>query len=293
MVPQKKKMEECEAMIVLITGGDGQLGKELARKLGIHHKVYSLGRSELDITKKEKVENVVTSLKPDVIIHTAAFTSVDQCETEIRKAMTVNGIGTSYIALAAKKVNAKLIYISTDYVFDGLSRVEYSEEQRPNPQTIYGLSKWMGEQFTLTICKGTVIRTSWLYGHDGKNFVKTMIGLANQKKEIQVVNDQIGSPTYVPDLADTIIQLIYKNNEIYHISNSGFCSWYDFAKAILIEKGFNQELIKPVSTYEYGALAPRPKYSVLDHRNLIKEGILPLRHWREALKEYIREENFR
>ncbi len=280
-------------MIVLITGGEGQLGRELAKKLANHHQVYSLGKAELDITKKEEVENVVTSLNPEVIIHTAAYTSVDHCETDIKKAMIVNGIGTSYIALAARKVDANLIYISTDYVFDGLSRVEYKEEQNPNPLSIYGLSKWIGEQFTINICNGTVIRTSWLYGHDGKNFVKTMLSLANQKKEIQVVNDQIGSPTYVPDLADTIKQLIYKKSGIYHVSNSGFCSWYDFAQAIFMENGLNQGLIKPISTNDYGALAPRPHYSVLGHKALINAGISPLRHWREALKEFIREENFR
>lgn len=286
------KMGVREAMIFLITGGEGQLGRELARKLGIIHKVYSLGKSELDITKKDEVENVITTLKPDVIIHTAGFTAVDQCEAEIRKAMIVNGIGTSYVSHAARKVDAHLIYISTDYVFDGLSRVEYKEEQNPNPQSIYGFSKWIGEQYTLNTSKGTVVRTSWLYGHDGKNFVKTMINLANQNKEIKVVNDQIGSPTYVPDLADTIIKLIHKKNGIYHVSNTGFCSWYDFAKAILIEKGINQELIKPISTNDYGAVAPRPSYSVLGHKALINEGIPPLRHWREALKEFIREENF-
>lgn len=279
-------------MIVLITGGEGQLGRELSRRLGNHYKVYSLGKAELDITKKEEAANIVSSLNPKVIIHTAAYTAVDHCETEIKKAMIVNGIGTSYIALAARNVDAKLIYISTDYVFDGLSSVEYKEDQNPNPLSVYGLSKWMGEQFTLNICNGTVIRTSWLYGHDGKNFVKTMLSLANQKKEIHVVNDQIGSPTYVPDLADTIRHLIYKKNGIYHASNSGFCSWYDFAKAILAENGLNQELIKPISTTDYGALAPRPQYSVLGHKALIKAGISPPRHWREALKEFIKKENF-
>lgn len=284
-------MEESENMIILITGGEGQLGKELVRKLGYSHKVYSLGKSELDITKKEEVDNVINLLKPNVIIHAAAYTAVDQCETEIKKAFNVNGVGTAYVSDAASKAGSKLLYISTDYVFDGESKADYMEEHEPNPKSIYGMSKWMGEQFALNLSNGTVIRTSWLYGHEGKNFAKTMINLANKNKEIRVVNDQIGSPTYVCDLVNIISQLIYKDNGIYHVSNSGYCSWYGFAKAIFTEMGFNHELLKPISTQEYGAQALRPQFSVLTHKALVKEGIEPPRHWSEALKDFIRKEN--
>ncbi|MCM3708095.1 dTDP-4-dehydrorhamnose reductase [Cytobacillus firmus] len=286
-------MKESEKMIILITGGEGQLGRELVRKLGGFHKVYSLGKSELDITSKEEVDTVIGQLKPDVIIHAAAFTAVDQCEIEIIKAFNVNAIGTAFVANAASRVGAKLFYISTDYVFDGQSNDKYSERHTPNPLSIYGMSKWMGEQFTLNLSNATVIRTSWLYGHEGKNFVRTLINLAKNNSEIRVVNDQLGSPTYVNDLAEFILKLLDKKNGIYHFSNRGICSWYDFGKAIFFEKGINHKLIKPISSNDYGSLAPRPKFSALGHTALLKEGFTPPRHWRDALKDFIREENYR
>ncbi|MGY6210918.1 dTDP-4-dehydrorhamnose reductase [Cytobacillus firmus] len=286
-------MEESERMKIIITGGEGQLGRELVRQLSGRYQVYGLGKSQLDITRKDEVDNIVSLINPNVIIHTAAYTAVDQCETQIMKAFNINGLGTGYVANASSKVGARLIYISTDYVFDGNSKAEYQENVIPNPQSIYGMSKWLGEQLTINLCNGTVIRTSWLYGHGGKNFVNTLINLAYRDKEIRVVNDQIGSPTYVNDLAETIIRLLDKKNGIYHVTNSGYCSWYDFAKAIFIEKNFDHNKIKPISSENFGAIAQRPKFSVLGHNSLIREGINPLRHWKEALKDYIRKENFR
>lgn len=170
----------------------------------------------------------------------------------------MNGIGAGNIAQATSRVGARMFYISSDYVFDGNKQLPYTEEEETNPQSIYGLSKWLGEKMVQDYHNGTIIRTSWLYGHDGKNFVKTMIELGKKGKEIKVVNDQIGSPTYVNDLVETIVQLFDKKSGTYHISNSGSCGWFEFARAIFMEAGFNPETIQPITTKEYGALAPRP-----------------------------------
>ncbi|WP_227551522.1 dTDP-4-dehydrorhamnose reductase [Metabacillus sediminilitoris] len=279
-------------MDILITGAHGQLGKELGRKLSLFHSVVSLGKKELDITKQEEVAKIISHVNPQIIIHAAAFTAVDQCETDRKKAFEVNGLGAGYIAQAANKVNARMFYISSDYVFDGNKQTPYIEGDEPNPQSTYGMSKWLGEKFVLNLYNGTVIRTSWLYGHDGKNFVKTMLELAKKKKEIKVVNDQIGSPTYVNDLTESIIQLLDKKNGIYHVSNSGSCTWYEFARTIFEEAGFNPKLVLPTTTKEYGALATRPRYSVLENSALLRESIKPLRLWNEALKEFIRKETY-
>jgi dTDP-4-dehydrorhamnose reductase len=274
---------------ILITGADGQLGKELTRQISQSHSVISLGKKDLNITDKEKVNKIISQLKPELIIHAAAFTAVDNCEIERKKAFEVNGLGAGYVAIAANKVGARMFYISSDYVFDGIKQSPYTEEDEPNPLSVYGMSKWLGEKLVLNF-HGTVIRTSWLYGHDGKNFVKTMLALAQKNKEIKVVNDQIGSPTYVNDLTETIIRLFDKRIGIYHVSNSGSCSWYEFAKAIFKEAGFDSNLVLPISTEDYGALAARPRYSVMAHKALMRENVKPLRTWNEALKTFIRKE---
>lgn len=282
--------EQVIWMTILITGAQGQLGKQLVKKLSPSHKIVGLRRNELDITQKDEVERIIYRVKPDLIIHAAAYTAVDQCENEQKKAFEVNGLGAGYVAQAAARIEARMFYISSDYVFDGKNMKPYNEDDGPNPLSVYGMSKWLGEELVKQLNNGTIIRTSWLYGHDGKNFVKTMLDLGKRNKEIKVVNDQIGSPTYVNDLVDTIIPLLNKKNGIYHVSNTGSCSWYDFAKAIFQEAGFNQELIQPITTKEYGAAALRPSYSVLGQNSLAEENIKSPRHWREALNEFIRKE---
>ncbi|MBD1378993.1 dTDP-4-dehydrorhamnose reductase [Metabacillus arenae] len=278
-------------MKILLTGAHGQLGKELYRKLRPYHSVFALGKEDLDITNKNEVEKRFSQIKPELILHAAAFTAVDKCEIERMKAFEVNGLGAGTVAIEASKIGAKMLYYSSDYVFDGNKKTPYQEDDKPNPQSIYGMSKLLGEQFVLNFNKGIIIRTSWLYGHDGKNFVKTMLKLAEDKKEVRVVDDQIGTPTYVPDLADLTIQLMDRGSSgIYHISNNGSCTWYEFAKAIFSEAGHNQELVKATSTEEFGSLAPRPHYSILGHNALINAKIKPLRPWEEALKEFIRKE---
>lgn len=276
---------------IVITGAQGQLGKELERRISLYHSVVSLSKNELDVTNKDEVNKKITLLKPQIIIHAAAFTAVDQCEIDRKKAYEVNGLGAGNVALAANMVDARMFYISSDYVFDGKKQSPYLEEDVPNPQSTYGMSKWMGEELVLSINKGTVIRTSWLYGHDGKNFVKTMLELAKKNREIRVVADQVGSPTYVNDLVETLQHLFDKKDGIYHISNSGSCSWYSFAKVIFEEAGYNPDFVLPNTTEEYGALAPRPHFSILDHNALMKENIPILRHWKKALNEFIRKES--
>lgn len=280
-------------MDILITGGQGQLGKALERKLSPAHTVISLGKEELDISNKEAVEEIISFYKPNVVIHAAAFTAVDDCEREYKKAFEVNGLGARYVTEAANQVNARMFYISSDYVFDGNQQTPYREGDVPNPQSIYGMSKWLGEKLVLQFQKGTVIRTSWLYGHDGKNFVKTMLELAKKNIEIKVVNDQTGSPTYVDDLSETIGQLLDKKSGIYHVTNSGSCTWYQFAQAIFEEAGFDSNLVLPTTTEVYGAIAKRPRFSVLDHSALRKEKIEIPRAWHLALKDFIRKENER
>ncbi|KON88338.1 dTDP-4-dehydrorhamnose reductase [Sporosarcina globispora] len=275
---------------ILITGAHGQLGKELVRKSHLSHSIVSLGKKELDITSQDQVENVILHFKPQYIIHTAAFTSAEQCEIQRKKAFEVNALGAGIVAKTAEKVDARLFYISTDYVFDGKKNSPYTVEDKPNPLSIYGMSKLLGERLVLLSKNASIIRTSWLFGHDGSNFVKTMLKLAKMGKEVKVVNDQIGCPTYVSDLAETILQLLEKKNGIYHVSNSGYCSWYTFAQTIFEEAGFDSKLVKPVTTKEYGAICPRPEYSIMENNSLVKQGIKPLRHWKEALNEFMRKE---
>jgi dTDP-4-dehydrorhamnose reductase len=283
-------MEEGSHLDILVTGADGQLGKELTRRMSQFYPIITLSRKEMDITRLADVEQAILKYKPKIIIHTAAFTKVDRCEINRRQAFEVNGLGTGYVAQAAAKTGAKMFYISTDYVFDGRKCSPYSENDLPNPQSIYGMSKWLGERLVVSLTEGTVIRTSWLYGHDGNNFVKTMLELAKEKNEIMVVNDQIGAPTYVKDLTEIILELLDKKNGIYHVSNSGSCSWYEFAQAILAEAGYNPQIICPISTEKFGALAPRPQYSVLGHQSLQNENVQMPRFWSDALKEFIRRE---
>lgn len=277
-------------MDILITGGDGQLGKELQKTLSVCHSVCSFGRRELDVTSKDQADKVISELNPDVIIHAAAYTAVDKCETDRKKAYEVNSLGAGYVAQAGQKVNARIIYISSDYVFDGKKQFPYSENDSPNPQSVYGMSKWLGEKLVLANGDATVIRTSWLYGHHGQNFVKTMLELGKTNKYLKVVNDQTGSPTYVNDLVEIVNQLLDKKSGIYHVSNSGSCTWYSFAKTIFEEAGFNPNRILPVTTGEYGANAPRPVYSVMDHQAILRQDIKAPRHWKEALQDFIRRE---
>jgi dTDP-4-dehydrorhamnose reductase len=277
-------------MKIVITGAAGQLGKELTQLFEArNYDVFPFDKKQLDITNQASIKQILEDIKPDFLINTAAFTQVDTCETEIEKAYFINGIGPYYLACEAKVNQVKFFHISTDYVFNGEKTEPYLEEDHLNPKTIYGKSKDIGETLALAANKNTtIIRTSWLYGHDGKNFVKTIKKLAHQAKEIRVVCDQFGSPTYTKDLAVAIEKLLLKPHGIYHVTNTGSCSWYEFAKEIVTTLHAPTSVI-PVSTEEYGLQTPRPKYTVLSHKKLNSTGIF-LRNWKEGLYEFLKKE---
>lgn len=274
---------------VLITGANGQLGCDLADVLSEGHQIYTFGRKEMDVTDGSQVLQTVHRVKPDAIIHTAAYTQVDQAEFNQDSAYLVNMDGTRNVTVAAQQAGAKLIYISTDYVFDGRSSIPYKEYDAANPQTVYGKSKLAGEEMVKALSdKYFIVRTSWLFGKHGQNFVKTMLRLSQQQKDLFVVSDQIGTPTFSRDLAVFLQKLIDTDKYgIYHVSNGGSCSWYEFAQAIFKNAGINPKVI-PIETKNLGSSAPRPAYSVLDHMSIRLNGFQELRHWQEALTEFMR-----
>lgn len=275
-------------MKALVTGAKGQLGTDVVLQLQEKgFEVFGFGRQELDITNQEQVNNVLVSIQPDVVIHTAAYTKVDQAEEEPDQAFLVNAIGTRNVAVAAANVDAKLVYVSTDYVFDGTATEPIDEFHPTNPINVYGKTKLAGEQFVRDFhSKFFIVRTSWVYGAHGNNFVKTMLRLAEEGKEIRVVDDQIGSPTYTVDLAERIIDLIQTDKyEVYHISNSGQCSWYEFAKEIFQVAGFDVK-VNPCTTNEFLRLAPRPVYSVFEHQSLRMNSFSKMKDWKTALIDY-------
>ncbi|NEW07095.1 dTDP-4-dehydrorhamnose reductase [Paenibacillus sp. SYP-B3998] len=277
-------------MRILVTGAYGQLGQDVVKLLAAKHEVHGLGREQLDITNENQCFEVLSTLKPDVIIHSAAYTAVDLAETEEDLAYKINAFGTRNLAVAAEKIGAKLCYISTDYVFDGTAVTPYREYDNTNPQSVYGKSKRAGEQLVQTLSSNYfIVRTSWVYGLHGANFVKTMLKLAQDRDTIKVVSDQIGSPTYTVDIALFLEQLIQTERYgIYHASNAGVCSWFDFARAIFEESGTTIKL-EPCSTEEFPLPAPRPRFSAMEHLAIRANGFEDLRPWREGLRAFLKE----
>lgn len=283
-------------MKVLVTGASGQLGRDvvlLLEKEG--HDILACDRDQMDITNQAQCNEVISSYHPEVIIHCAAYTAVDAAETDTDGAYKVNAVGTRNVAVAAEKVGAKLIYISTDYVFDGQSTTPYQEYDDTNPQSVYGKSKRAGEWLVQSLCsKWFVVRTSWVYGLHGNNFVKTMLKLGQEKPKLQVVHDQKGSPTYTVDLALFLIELMgTEMYGIYHASNCGDCTWYEFTQAIFEEAqtvvGVSvQAELEPCTTEQFPRPAPRPVNSVMDHMSIRTNGLTDLRPWREGLRDFIR-----
>ncbi|HEX7055678.1 MAG TPA: dTDP-4-dehydrorhamnose reductase [Bacilli bacterium] len=275
-------------MSVLITGGKGQLGMDAAEVFAATHEVIACGRDELDITDRQAVAALFAAIKPEIVIHCAAYTAVDKAEEDEDGAYLVNAIGTQNVALAAQKVGAKLCCISTDYVFDGTSDHPYAEQDSPNPINVYGKTKLAGERLAAASCaKLFTVRTSWVYGRHGNNFVKTMLRLAETQKPLSVVDDQIGSPTYTKDLAVFLAALTATERYgVYHVTNSGACSWYEFACAIFAESGLKVD-VRPCKTADFPRPARRPRFSVLAHREIRRRGFNDLRHWRTALREFL------
>jgi dTDP-4-dehydrorhamnose reductase len=249
---------------ILITGAGGQLGRALQRVLAAENVVLK-DLPDFDLTNPA-CEEQIRRVRPDVILHAGAYTNVDQAEREPERAHAVNAQGTRWVAQAAKAVEARLIFVSTDYVFDGMKTTPYHERDEPRPLNQYGLSKYEGEQAVLTLCPGgLVVRTAWLFGHDGPNFVKTITKLAHERPTLEVVADQRGCPTYAEDLAHALRDLAIGDLQgVCHVTNGGDCSWYEFAQAIVRQTGA-QAAVTPITTAQAGRLAKRPSYSVLSH----------------------------
>jgi len=277
-------------MRVLIIGAGGMLGKDLVRVFGGSPIDFiGLGKADLDITDPEATESKLLNINPSVVILSAAYTKVDDCEDHKELANSINGDGTKNVALACKKIGARLLYVSTDYVFDGSKDSSYIEEDPTNPINAYGQSKLLGEQFVQEILEDyLIIRTSWLFGLGGKNFVESIWGRGKKGEDLRVVNDQFGSPTHTGDLAEAILKLIQNDAKgIINISNSGTCSWQEFAAKIYSELGLDESKVAPTSTAEFGAKAPRPKNSKLSSERFEKIAGYRLRDWKEALKSYL------
>lgn len=275
-------------MKVLITGSNGMLGHDLQKVLKDKHELILTTSKTLDITDKENTIDFIVKNKPDVVINSAAYTDVDGCETNQDLAYAVNGEGVRNLALGCKEADCLLVHVSTDYVFDGTARDPIEEDGEIGPISVYGKSKLKGEEAILKILdKYFILRTAWLYGINGKNFPKTMLELAQNHSEITVVYDEVGTPTYTPDLAYGISQIIETDYYgIYHLTNSGQCSWYEFAKYIFEIADMDVKVI-PVTASEFSRPAPRPSYSVLKNKKWIENGFEPLRSYKEAIKEYI------
>ncbi len=277
-------------MKILITGVKGQLGYEVMRLLEGKEEICGIDIDDLDITDSKKTFDYISQFKPDVVVHAAAYTNVDGCESNVDLAYKVNAIGTQNLASACLENNAIMVYISTDYVFDGEKGEPYLEFDKPNPINIYGKSKLAGEQMVQKMLnRFFIVRTAWLYGINGNNFVKTMLKLAKEKEEIRVVDDQWGTPTYTRDLAEAIYKLLNTHNYgIYHCTNRGMCTWYDFAKKIFQIAGLRNTKVIPISTEELGRPANRPRYSVL--RNYMLELTIGdcFMDWEEALSEFLK-----
>jgi len=270
------------------------LGTDLARELAGRYEVTGTdvngGLYRCDITDREKIAGIIEKVMPDIVIHAAAWADVDGCELDKKKAYAVNSAGTGNVAVACKSAGARMIYVSTDFVFDGRKTSPYREADKTGPLCVYADSKLKGEALTREASeKNAVVRTSWLYGKNGKNFVDTIIAKAKADGKLRVVDDQVGSPTYTVDLAGAIRRLIDKPEAIrgiYHVSNSGSVSWYEYAKAILKISGIKAK-VDPISSKELARPAIRPAMSAMDISKFEKITGYKMRGWKAALREYL------
>ena len=282
-------------MNILVTGSDGQLGSELKKLAVQKEEMHFFFRDlpDVDITDKERAAQVCREYDITVIVNCAAYTAVDRAEKDAETVFRVNRDGAAVLARAAKECGALLMHVSTDYVFNGESCVPYREDDLPSPLGVYGRSKWEGEEEVRRIAPSyMIVRTSWLYSIHGQNFVKTMLRLGEEREELKVVFDQVGSPTYAADLAGALVSILARRDsahtyaETYHYSNEGVCSWYDFARAIMKFKGLHCTVL-PVGSEEYPTKAKRPHYSVL-HKGKIKEHWgLDIPHWQDSLEKML------
>ncbi|WP_102348327.1 dTDP-4-dehydrorhamnose reductase [Bacillus sp. Marseille-P3661] len=278
-------------MKILVTGYTGQLGYDIVHQglqLGLN--MVGIGSKDIDITNKEAVFQYVNKVKPEAIIHCAAYTAVDKAEDDKDTCQHVNVNGTNNLAEAAKEINAKFMYISTDYVFSGEGQTPFKESDETSPIGHYGRTKLEGEEVVKKLLnKWFIIRISWVFGINGNNFVKTMLRLGETRDELNVVGDQVGSPTYTSDLAKLLIEMIKTDKYgIYHASNEGFCSWADFAQEIFRQANIKVK-VNSISTEEYPTRAVRPKNSRMSKQKLIDNGFKPLPKWQDSVERYLKQ----
>ena len=278
-------------MKVLVTGATGMLGRALGESLGPEHEVIALGRAGLDVTDPTATRAAFGRARPDVVVHAGAWTDVDGCELAPDRAFRVNALGSRNVAVACHEAGAACCYISTDYVFDGDKPDPYTEFDQPNPISWYGASKLAGERYVQTLTpRHWIVRSSWLFGPGGRNFVKTILEKARAGEDLRVVDDQVGSPTHSRDLARAIARLIGEPRYgVWHVTNSGWCSRYDLAAAVLESTGLIGTRLIPIASKELDRPAARPRNSVLRNYCWELEGWPALRPWPDALRDYLRE----
>ena len=276
-------------MKVLVTGCAGQLGYDVTEQLAARSIGFiATDKADFDLTNAEAVRGFIEASKPDAVIHCAAYTAVDKAEDDAANCYKVNIEGTQNLVDACKNLDVKFIYISTDYVFNGKKEGPYEVEDKPDPLTVYGMTKLEGEnRVRRSIAKHFIVRTAWVFGKNGNNFVKTMLRLGHERDTINVVCDQFGSPTYTKDLAKLVCDMLYSDKYgTYHATNEGFCSWAEFAYEIMQLSGLNSR-ISPITSSEYPTKAHRPENSRLSKQKLIDNGFEPLPDWKNALARFL------
>ena len=274
---------------ILVTGSTGQLGSDVVKELLKRgYSTLSPNRSEFNLCSEDSIRNYILNSNCEAIVHCAAYTQVDKAEDEKDLCIKINATATKHIVKCAKILDIPMIYISTDYVFDGTKDGEYTENDETNPINIYGESKLAGEKYVQEILdKYYIVRTSWVFNINGKNFIETMLRLSKANNQLSIVNDRIGSPTYTKDLSRLLVDMLETNKYgLYHATNEGYCSWYEFANTIFKLANINID-IKAINSNEYASRAKRPLNSKLSKDKLIEYGFKPLPHWEDALKDYL------
>jgi len=277
---------------ILVIGAKGMLGRDLVGTLRSsfpEDEIIAWDVEEIDIQEEKETVTRIRDLEPGVIVNVAAYTDVDGCELNGEKALSINAEGMKHVALGAEACGAAVVALGTDYIFDGKKGSPYLEEDLPNPLNVYGRSKWKGERYVQELAKEhLIIRTQWLYGRHGKNFVASILRQAREKEVLTVVDDQVGSPTYTLDLSRAIALLIQRKvRGVFHVANSDSCTWYEYARTILRLSGMEGVKVVPISSKELAYPAVRPAYSVLNTEKLKRETGLTLRPWLDALKDYL------